>query len=62
MTQVNKSILNFIVNPIISSKHRLHAKFCSTMMKYTFTLPPPKLGVKVKSTHGQTTVKTDKRI
>ena len=44
-----------IINPSISSKPRLCVRFGLTMLKYAFTFPPPKVGVKVKAIHGHTT-------
>ena len=43
-----------ILNSGIPSKPRLRVRFGSTMMKYTFTLPLPELGAKVKVMHSHT--------
>ena len=40
-----------IVNLSIPSKSKLHGRFGSTINKYTFTLPPTKLGMKGKDMH-----------
>ena len=45
-----------IVKPSIPSKTRLCTSFGSTMIKYAFMLPPPKVGVKGKSIQIHTTV------
>ena len=42
---------NDIVNPIITSKPRLRARFGSTMIKHDFMLPPQKMWVKGKVIH-----------
>ena len=41
-----------IINPSIISKPRLCVMFGSTMLKYAFTSPPYKVGVKGKAIHG----------
>ena len=40
-----------ILNPSLPIKSRLHTRFGSTMMKYNFTSPLPKVGVKGKVIH-----------
>ena len=40
-----------ILNPSLPIKPRLHTRFGSTMMKYNFTSPLPKVGVKGKVIH-----------
>ena len=40
-----------ILNPIIPNKPRLCTRFDSTVMKYAFIFPPPKVGVKGKEIH-----------
>ena len=46
-----------IVNPSTPSKPMLCARFGSTIMKYTFMLPPPKVGMKGNVIHRQKTGK-----
>ena len=45
-----------IVKTSITVETRICARFGSTMIKYAFTSPPTKLGVKDKAIYGQITV------
>ena len=49
------------VNPLVPSKPMLHTRFGLTMMKYDFTSPPTKVGVKEKGLHGQKTGKINRK-
>ena len=48
-----------IINPSILIKPRLRVRFGSTIMKYAFTSPPPKVEMEGKEMHGQMFVHTD---